>query len=84
MSPEQSRAARAWLGWSQRQLAKRANVSPNTVYGFEAGRRVPTPNNISAMRRTLEEGGIRLLFDEEGAAAGIARWGVRIARDHLP
>jgi transcriptional regulator with XRE-family HTH domain len=73
MSPDQSRAARGWLGWSQRDLAKRANVALNTVNEFEAGRRTPTPNNIAALRRAVENGGIRLLFDKNGAAAGILR-----------
>jgi transcriptional regulator with XRE-family HTH domain len=72
MSPAQSRAARGWLGWSQRDLASRANVANNTVNEFEAGRRKPTPNNLAALRGAIEAGGIRLLFDEHGMAAGIA------------
>jgi transcriptional regulator with XRE-family HTH domain len=78
MTPAQSRAARGWLGWSQRDLAKRANVALNTVNEFEAGRRNPTPNNIGAIRRAIEGEGIRLLFDEAGEAAGIARRDARI------
>jgi hypothetical protein len=50
----------------------------NTVNEFEAGRRTPTPNNIAALRRAIENGGIRFLFDETGAAAGIARLDARI------
>jgi hypothetical protein len=45
----------------------------NTVHLFEAGLRQPTPNNLAALRRALEVEGIKLLFDESGAAAGIAR-----------
>jgi transcriptional regulator with XRE-family HTH domain len=78
MTPEQCRAARAWLGLSQQELATRANVAKNTVHLFEAGLRNPTPNNIAALRRAIEAGGIRLLFDETGAATGIAREGARI------
>ena len=78
MSPEQCRAARAWLSWSQRDLAERAHVAPNTIYEFEVGRRVPMANNLSALQRALEKGGIRLLFDEDGAAVGIARSDGRI------
>jgi DNA-binding transcriptional regulator YiaG len=73
MSPEQSRAARGWLGWSQVELARRANVSVGTVRSFEAGQREPMANNIAAMRRVIEAAGIRLLFDRLGGAAGIAR-----------
>lgn len=72
MSPEQSRAARAWLGWSQRELANRANVSLSTVHDFERGQRTPTANNIGSMRRAIEDAGIRLLFDQAGKAVGIS------------
>jgi ribosome-binding protein aMBF1 (putative translation factor) len=78
MTPAQSRAARGWLGWSQRDLAQRANVALNTVNEFEAGRRHPTPNNIAALRRAIEVEGIRLLFDDAGEPAGIARREARI------
>ena len=73
MTPEQSRAARAWLGWSQLELAKRASVSLRTVQAFEKGETAPIANNIAAMRRALQEAGIRLVFDRTGIAAGIAR-----------
>jgi DNA-binding transcriptional regulator YiaG len=73
MSPEQSRAARGWFGWSQKELAARANVSVRTVQAFEKGEKTPLPNNIAAMRRVIEKAGIRLLFDEKGEAGGIAR-----------
>ncbi|MGC2415259.1 MAG: helix-turn-helix transcriptional regulator [Stellaceae bacterium] len=79
MSPEQSRAARAWLGWSQGELAKRANVSLSTVHDFERSQRTPTANNLGSIRRAIEAEGIMLLFDDTGAAAGIARQGVRIS-----
>jgi ribosome-binding protein aMBF1 (putative translation factor) len=73
VTPEQSRAARGWLGWSQVELARRANVSERTVQVFERGQRVPHANSIAAMRQAIEEAGIRLVFDRNGAAAGILR-----------
>jgi transcriptional regulator with XRE-family HTH domain len=73
MTPVQCRAARAWLGLSQQELATRAGVAKNTVHQFEAGLRTPTPNNIAALRRAIEAEGLRLLFDDRGEAAGIAR-----------
>ena len=78
MSPEQSRAARAWLGWSQAELAERAGVATTTVHGFESGQRNLTRNNAAALRRAIETEGIRLLFDEAGKPAGIMRSGVRV------
>ena len=79
MTPEQSRAARGWLGWSQSDLAERARVAKNTVHGFESGHRTLTRNNIAALRRAIEAEGIELLFDEAGAAAGIMRKNARVA-----
>jgi DNA-binding XRE family transcriptional regulator len=72
MSPEQCRAARAWLDWSQDDLAQRARVSSSTIRDFEAGRRVPIPNNMLAIGRAFEEAGMVLTSDEKGCATGIA------------
>jgi transcriptional regulator with XRE-family HTH domain len=78
MTPDQCRAARAWLGLSQQELARRAGIAKNTVHQFEAGLRTPTSNNLAALRRAIESEGIKLLFEENGTAAGIARQGARI------
>jgi ribosome-binding protein aMBF1 (putative translation factor) len=59
-----SRAARAWLDWSQEDLAKRASVALSTVRDFEKGRRTPIANNLEAMTRALASEGIHSLFDE--------------------
>jgi hypothetical protein len=50
-----------------------ARFSLNTVHEFETGRRTPTPNNIAVMRRAIEAAGVRLVFDQDGSAAGILR-----------
>lgn len=78
MTPHQSRAARGWLGWSQKQLAERAGVALNTVYEFEKGRRTPAAYIIAAMRGVIEAEGIRLLFDQDGEGAGIIRQGAKV------
>jgi ribosome-binding protein aMBF1 (putative translation factor) len=70
MSPEQCRAARAWLGWSQQELAQRARVGLSTVKDFERGDRKPMVNNLDAMRRAIETAGIALI-EENGTAVGI-------------
>lgn len=71
LSPEQCRAARGWLGWSQEDLSKRANVGLSTLKDFESGKRSPMRNNVEAMRRVLEDAGIGLLFGERGTPHGI-------------
>jgi ribosome-binding protein aMBF1 (putative translation factor) len=67
ISPEQCRAARAWLGWPQPELAKRAKVGLSTVRDFETGTRTPIQNNRGAIQQALEGAGIRFLFDGEQA-----------------
>lgn len=71
LAPEQSRAARGWLDWSQEQLAERANVSLSTVRDFEKGRRTPINNNLTAIRAALEEGGVMPVQGEDGQPMGI-------------
>lgn len=73
LTAEQSRAARGWLGWSQSDLASRANVSLSAVRDFEKGRHVPIRNNLAAMLRALEEAGMRMEFDADGKASGVRR-----------
>jgi DNA-binding XRE family transcriptional regulator len=74
MTPEQCRAARAWLAWSQDDLAKAANVGLSTVKDFETGKRTPIPSTQTAMRAVLEREGIGFSFaieDGEPCACGI-------------
>ena len=67
LTPEQSRAARGWLDWTQAELAKRANVGLSTVKDFEAGRRMPIRNNLDAMRLALEIMGVTFLSQGDTA-----------------
>jgi ribosome-binding protein aMBF1 (putative translation factor) len=68
MLPEQCRAARAWLDWSQQNLATRAKVSLSTVRDFEKRRRKPIPNNLAAIQRALEAVGVEFT---NGDAPGV-------------
>lgn len=64
--PEQVRAARSLLSWSQQDLASKAGVAISTVADFERGQRSPVPNNALAIRQALETAGI--LFTETGVS----------------
>lgn len=64
MSPEQCRAARAWLNWSQARLARAAGVSVSIVRDFEVGRRAQSLNIRSELQTALEKAGIAFI---EGA-----------------
>ena len=65
LSKEQSRAGRALLDWSQTQLATAANLGESTVRDFEKGRRVPSINNLAAIRSALESAGV-IFSDQDG------------------
>lgn len=60
MSPEQVRAARGWLGWTQAMLANRAGIGLSTLKDYESGKRDPIPNNVAAIKRVLEEEGMTI------------------------
>lgn len=70
--PEQCRAARGWLGWSQEELSRRAKVGQSTLKDFEGGKRTPMRNNLEAIRAALEAAGVRMVFGAGGEPAGIA------------
>jgi transcriptional regulator with XRE-family HTH domain len=72
LTPEQSRAARAWLGWTQAELAERAQVGLSTIKDFEGKARTPIANNLQAILKALEAGGMQMLFDAKGAPVGVA------------
>lgn len=76
LTPTQSRAARALLGWSQEQLAEASLVSAMSVRRFERGEPVRGVL-VAAMRRTMEDAGVRLLgpgslCDGEAVEVGVA------------
>jgi transcriptional regulator with XRE-family HTH domain len=58
ISPEQSRAARGLLDWSQTKLASLSNLGESTIRDFEKGRRAPRPHNLAAIRAALEAAGV--------------------------
>jgi len=70
MKPEQSRAARGLLGWSQSRLAQASGVARATLAEFEAGRREPYLRTLQDIRRSLEDAGI-VFIDENGGGAGV-------------
>ena len=71
MTPEQCRAARGWLNWTQADLARAANTALSTVKDYEGARRTPMPNNLAAIQVALEAAGIGFVFGDEKRASGI-------------
>jgi transcriptional regulator with XRE-family HTH domain len=70
MTPAQSRAARGLIEWSQSELASRSNLGLSTIRNFEKGRRVPSVNNLAAIKQALESAGI-VFIPENGEGPGV-------------
>lgn len=64
MTPEQCRAARAWLGITQEDLARRSGVGLSSVKDFEGGKRATIPSVRGFIRKALEKAGARFLDEE--------------------
>ena len=54
-------------------MARRAHVSLRTIAAFERDEIAPRTNILMVIRSAIEAGGITLVFDKNGAAAGILR-----------
>jgi len=65
-SPEQCRAARGLLDWTQDELATVARVSRSTVRNFECGRHGLSRGSEKLLVSALEAAGVRFLADQEG------------------
>lgn len=63
MQPEQCRAARAWLGWTQEELARRSVVGLSTIKDFEMAKRQPLTAIRMQLQRTFEAAGVEFLGD---------------------
>ena len=70
VSPEQCRAARALLGWSQDTLAAESRVAKATIATFESGKRTPYERTLADVRAALETAGV-VFIGENGGGAGV-------------
>ena len=77
MTPAQCRAARALIDWTQADLARSAAVGEVTIRQFERGASEPRRAILAALRRTLEQAGIRFIDGRGGGP------GVRLREDSL-
>ena len=70
ISPNQCKAARALLGWTQEQLAVTAGIGISTVREFELGQRKPIARNRQAILDAFSAAGIEFI-DENGGGLGV-------------
>lgn len=61
MTPEQCRAGRALLGWTQSDLERESGVARKTLADFENSNRSHYDRTIADVQRALERGGITFL-----------------------
>lgn len=73
LTPEQCRAARALLDWTQNDLAERASISAVSIRAFERGGEM-RDSNQKLLRLTLEASGVHFIAENGGGA------GVRLAK----
>ena len=70
ISPNQCKAARALLGWTQEKLASAAGIGISTVREFELGQRKPIARNRQAILDAFSAAGIEFI-DENGGGPGL-------------
>ena len=79
VTPEQLRAARALLGWSQTELTRQAGLSLPTVKRVETEKGPKVSDDArSALQQALALGGIEFIEENGGGP------GVRLSKRHRP
>ncbi|MBO0343906.1 helix-turn-helix transcriptional regulator [Roseibium sp. CAU 1637] len=63
INAKQCRATRAWLSWSQDELARRSQVSKRAIAGFELEKTVPHDRTLRDLQRAFEDAGITFLME---------------------
>lgn len=65
ITPEQCRAARAFLNWSQELLAQKVRVIKTTIGDFERRKTTPYKKTLEDIRTSFEEAGISFEESED-------------------
>ncbi len=73
ITPKQCKAARAFLGWSQQDLADKARVVQKTITDFERGVTNPQRRIVEDIKTILQEAGIKFENDSEGQGAKLLK-----------
>ncbi|OAP39262.1 DNA-binding protein [Sinorhizobium saheli] len=69
ITPEQCRAARALLDWTQTELSARVSISAVSIRAFEKGGEM-RDSNLKLIRLTFERAGV-VFIPENGGGAGV-------------
>jgi len=71
ITARQSKAARALLGWTQKDLAQEAKLTLAVVARFERGQVDTRGKAIIAIEKAVRRGGIALIYAEGGRGEGV-------------
>ena len=66
ITADQCRGARGLLNLSQSQVARSAHVAQSTIADFERSARIPTYNNLLAIRTALQSAGVAFIAANGG------------------
>lgn len=69
--PAQIRMARAALGISVRELAKKAGVADSTILRFETGKGGMQASTLDKIQSTFEREGLVFLSTDEAGGSGV-------------
>jgi transcriptional regulator with XRE-family HTH domain len=69
ITPQESRAARGLLNWTQTQLAEASLIGVSTVRNFEGEHHETTAANLAAIRTAFEDAGV--VFENDGKYVGV-------------
>lgn len=69
----QIRAARALLGWSQRDLAEHAHLSETAILRLETEQADTRRSTVDKIQKSLEEAGINFIKRPDGAFGVLLR-----------
>ncbi len=70
ITPELCRGARAILGWSQQDLAARAEIARTTIADYELGQIAPQARTLRDLVAALEAAGIEFVPPTENVSRG--------------
>ncbi len=66
ISPEQCRAARGFLNWSQEELAEKVRVGKTAIGDFEREKTIPYKKTLEDIKKAFEDAGIELVNGGNG------------------
>ena len=71
MSPNQCRAARGLLKWTQPRLADASGIGLSTINRYENETRPPRDSAVLQLQKTLEAAGIEFIFASKRGGPGV-------------